>query len=203
MLRKGLLLAAALVACSLPVANFPAKAQTTDSLTPTSSPTQNVLTYCYDFGTSLWKRIDGGNTSNFLDGVAIPSTGCVPINYGLNYLFNGSSAWDRLRSAASQPQSPQGAARVSAEIGHQQQYNISAATTVKITGGRLGKVTVVTSAATTSAVCDVNGACAANNTILSIPASAPAGTVYDLNWPCSAGIRVEPGAGVVLAISYE
>jgi hypothetical protein len=65
------------------------------------------------------------------------------------------------------------------------------------------RVIVIVSAAAASSICDVNGACAAANTVLSIPASTPVGTIYELNWPMASGIRVEPGAGVTLAVSYN
>jgi hypothetical protein len=66
------------------------------------------------------------------------------------------------------------------------------------------KVTIVTSAAAASTVIDSAGTSAtAANTILTIPASTAAGTVYTLNWPCFVGLSVIPGASVVLACTYS
>ena len=66
------------------------------------------------------------------------------------------------------------------------------------------KVTIVASAAAASYVIDSAGTSQSNsNTILTIPASTAAGTVYTLNWPCFVGLSVIPGSSVVLACTYS
>lgn len=82
--------------------------------------------------------------------------------------------------------------------------NITATTVVKAAPGRVTRVVVVATAAAASTVndCTTTGAVAAANTILNIPASTTVGTVYIVDWPCSQGITVAPGASVTLAISY-
>ena len=79
-------------------------------------------------------------------------------------------------------------------------YNITAATVVKATPGVLHKISVTTAgAAGTANNCTTTGAVAAGNLILAIPATAG---VYTLNWPCSAGITIAPGAAQVVSVTY-
>lgn len=77
--------------------------------------------------------------------------------------------------------------------------NIAAATTVKASAGRLFRVSVVVAGAA-GVICDNNGACAAANIVGALPAVV--GT-YEFNWPMLTGIRVEPGAGQTVAITYQ
>ena len=82
--------------------------------------------------------------------------------------------------------------------------NISAAQVVQPCSGRISRVSVITSSSSAGAVYDgtaTTGNTAANQ-VLAIPASAPVGTVYWLDWPMSAGIVAVPGSGGVLAVSY-
>ena len=79
-------------------------------------------------------------------------------------------------------------------------YNIAAATVVKATPGTLHKITVlVAGAAGTANNCTTTGAAATANQICVIPATV--GT-YVLDWPCSAGITIVPGAAQVVVASY-
>jgi len=78
--------------------------------------------------------------------------------------------------------------------------NITAATVVKATPGRIVRVAVTTAGAagsiydhaTTSGV-------AAGNLIAAIPATVG---VFDLDWPCAVGIVVVPGAAQVCSVSF-
>ena len=79
-------------------------------------------------------------------------------------------------------------------------YNITAATVVKATPGTLHKIVVlVAGAAGTANNCITTGAVAAANEIFVIPATVG---VYTLDWPCSAGITIAPGASQVVTVSY-
>jgi hypothetical protein len=78
--------------------------------------------------------------------------------------------------------------------------NISAATVVKATAGRLVQVNVLVAGAV-GAIYDNNltsGNSAANQ-IAVIPAVVGA---YWIDWPCTTGICVTPGAAQVVAVSY-
>jgi hypothetical protein len=85
--------------------------------------------------------------------------------------------------------------------GTSQAYNITAATVIKATPGRLVRISVVTagSAAGTANDCDTTGAAAIGNQIAAIPNAV--GTIV-LEWPCATGIVVVPGTSQVLAVSY-
>lgn len=85
--------------------------------------------------------------------------------------------------------------------GNLSRLNITAATVVKATPGRIAKVTVnVAGAAGTVSDCITTGAVAASNLVWAIPAVVG---VYDLDWPCLLGIVVTPGAAQVVSISYN
>lgn len=85
--------------------------------------------------------------------------------------------------------------------GSSAQYNITAATVVKATPGRLVRIDVITagSAAGTANDCATTGAAAVGNQIASIPNTV--GSI-ELDWPCATGIVIVPGTSQVLAVSY-
>lgn len=80
-------------------------------------------------------------------------------------------------------------------------YNITAATVVKATPGKLAYISVVTagSAAGSANDCATTGAAAAGNKVATIPAAVG---VIPVNWPCGTGITITPGSGQVIAVSY-
>jgi hypothetical protein len=81
--------------------------------------------------------------------------------------------------------------------------NVTAATQLFTGVGTIYRVVVNVSAANASYVIDSAGTTqAAGNTILTIPASTTAGTVYTLNWPCLTGGAIIPGGTVTLAVSF-
>jgi hypothetical protein len=85
--------------------------------------------------------------------------------------------------------------------------NLTAPAVIKPTPGRLMRVTVLAanaSAAVTLNDCTTVAATAAANQFFVIPANTPAGTVYFLEWPCSAGIVIAGAAlgGGMFAVSY-
>lgn len=66
------------------------------------------------------------------------------------------------------------------------------------------RVIVNVVSASAGAIIDSTGTTpTAANTILPIPASAPIGTIYTLNWKCFQGLSVVPGAGGALNVSYS
>ncbi len=79
--------------------------------------------------------------------------------------------------------------------------NITTATIVKATSGRLMKVSVIVAGSATGTVNDVatTGAAAAVNQIGTVPQSVGT-TTFD--WPCADGLVVVPGSGQTLAVSY-
>ena len=87
----------------------------------------------------------------------------------------------------------------------QSALNISAASVVKATAGRLVRVSVIVLGSTAGSCNDsaTTGGAAQANQILAIPASAPVGSVYYLDFPTSNGIVCTPGASGVLAVSYD
>lgn len=90
--------------------------------------------------------------------------------------------------------------------GSANKYNITAATAVKATAGRICKITVVATITGSLSVndCATTGAVAASNTVCTIPtASCPAGTVINLDWPCTTGIVVTPGSVGTVAVSFD
>ncbi|WP_430229704.1 hypothetical protein [Paraburkholderia tropica] len=91
--------------------------------------------------------------------------------------------------------------------GSANKLNITAINAVKATPGRICKVTVIAAAtAGNFAVYDVatTGAAATANAIIKYTASWPAvGTVFNLDFPCAAGIVVDPGTGGQVAVSFD
>ena len=81
--------------------------------------------------------------------------------------------------------------------------NITAATVIKATPGRLFKIIVNTAGSTagTASDCTTTAAVAAANLIANIPSTA--GLVMALLWPCASGIVITPGTGQVLSVSYS
>ena len=81
-------------------------------------------------------------------------------------------------------------------------YNITAATVVKATPGKIAKISVIVagSAAGSANNCITTGAAAVGNQVAAIPAAVG---VIDVNWPCSAGITIVPGTGQTIAVSYS
>lgn len=90
--------------------------------------------------------------------------------------------------------------------GNASKLNVTTQTVVKATPGTLFRITVLTVA--TGGTFGANdaattGAAAASNAILAIGASWPAaGTVFELEWPCSNGIVVNPGTGGAVSVSF-
>ena len=79
--------------------------------------------------------------------------------------------------------------------------NITSATVIKATSGRLFKVSVIVAgAAGTINDCATTAAAAASNQVGTSPAVV--GTI-DFNWPMATGIVVVPGAGQTVAITWE
>jgi hypothetical protein len=80
--------------------------------------------------------------------------------------------------------------------------NITVATVIKASPGRLAKVSVVVAGTGDGTVndCTTTGAAAVANQFGAIPAGAGI-SVFD--WPCGTGIVVVPGAGQTLAVSYS
>lgn len=78
--------------------------------------------------------------------------------------------------------------------------NITTATVVKATPGRLVRINVVVAgAAGTANDCATTGAAAAANVICAIPAAVG---VINVEWPCATGIVITPGAAQVVAVSF-
>lgn len=85
--------------------------------------------------------------------------------------------------------------------GSTNKLNITAATVVKATAGRICTVVVnVAGAAGTLNDCATTGAAAAANLIFAIPATVG---VYKVDFPCLAGIVVAPGAAQVVSVSFD
>lgn len=84
--------------------------------------------------------------------------------------------------------------------GTQNVLNITTATVVKATKGRIGKVIVNTAGSTVGTVSDSATTASAANLIYNIPDTVG---IYDLNFPCATGILITPGTGQVLSVSYN
>jgi hypothetical protein len=90
--------------------------------------------------------------------------------------------------------------------GGSSRLNITAATNVKTTPGRVYRVIVnnTSAASGVSTIIDSTGtSVTAAATILVIPAAAAAGTTYLIDWPCAVGISVVPGSGAIISIAYD
>lgn len=86
--------------------------------------------------------------------------------------------------------------------GRSSALNISVATVVKASSGRLVRINVVTAGTTTGTANDTTtiGGAAATNEIFAIPNTVGS---YFLDWPISNGIVIVPGTGQVVAVSYN
>lgn len=78
--------------------------------------------------------------------------------------------------------------------------NLTAATVVKATPGKVYRVVVNTAGGTAGGIYDA--ATTAGNVAANLIASIEAAGVYDLQFPCLTGILFEPGSGMVAAVSY-
>jgi hypothetical protein len=85
--------------------------------------------------------------------------------------------------------------------------NITTPIVIKASSGRLVKIvvnTVATGGVLSAHDCATTGAAAAANQIIGIGAAWPAaGTVIPLDWPCAAGIVVDPGTGGNVSVSFD
>lgn len=91
-------------------------------------------------------------------------------------------------------------ALLTASGGTKSSLNITAATVVKATPGRLVRISVTTAGAAGSVNdCATTGAAAAANLIGVIPATVG---VLTFEWPCATGIVITPGAAQVVSVSY-
>lgn len=84
--------------------------------------------------------------------------------------------------------------------------NVTAATVIKATAGRICKITVNTVTSTSLVVSDVatTGAVAAANLVLSVAAAQlTAGQIINLDFPCTTGIVVNPGTAGVVSVSFD
>lgn len=80
-------------------------------------------------------------------------------------------------------------------------FNMSAATDVKATPGRVLKISVLVAGSVAGSINDSSVANkAAGNQIYSIPNTVG---VYDIDWPCLTAISVSPGTGQTVALSYD
>ena len=80
--------------------------------------------------------------------------------------------------------------------------NVTAATLVKASRGRIANISVITAGSTVGSANDVAsiaGALAANE-VFAIPNIVG---MYNVDFPCQNGIVVTPGTGQVIAISYN
>lgn len=80
--------------------------------------------------------------------------------------------------------------------------DITAATVVKATPGRLIRVSVLVAGSATGTVndCATTGAAATANEVFVIPETVG---VYTLEWPCLVGIVIVPGTGQTISVSYS
>lgn len=77
----------------------------------------------------------------------------------------------------------------------------NATTQIRTGAGFVRKIAVQAAAAVT---CDVYDNTATTGTpIFTVPASAPVGTVYNLDFPFALGLRVVIGAGLQLSIDHS
>jgi hypothetical protein len=83
--------------------------------------------------------------------------------------------------------------------------NLAAGTTVvKAQPGRLVRLSIITAASTGGSAndCKTTAAVAIANQVLTIPANALAGTIYELDWPMLTGITIVVGTSGVIACYY-
>lgn len=80
-------------------------------------------------------------------------------------------------------------------------FNITAATAVKSTSGRVAKVSVLVAGSSTGSVNDsaTTGGASVANQLAVIPDVVG---IYNIDMPVSNGIVVTPGTGMTIAVSY-
>jgi hypothetical protein len=80
--------------------------------------------------------------------------------------------------------------------------NLTAATVVKATAGRICRVSVIVAGSTNGTVNDVatTGGAATANEVAVIPDTIG---VYDIDMPCTTGIVFVPGTGMTAVVSYS
>ena len=101
---------------------------------------------------------------------------------------------------------PQGPISVSTnDGGSQNTLNIGAAMLVRTGNGRLATIVIIAQSNSVGSAYDSasTGAVGAANEIFQIPANAPVGSVFPLNFPVSQGIVIVPGAGGVVAVAWS
>jgi hypothetical protein len=81
-------------------------------------------------------------------------------------------------------------------------FNVTAATVIKNSFGRVAKISVITAGSTAGSVNDAatTGAAAVGNQLAAIPNAV---SVIDLDMPFANGLVVTPGTGQVLAVSFQ
>lgn len=86
--------------------------------------------------------------------------------------------------------------------GRNSSLNITAATVVKASSGRLVRINVLTAGSTTGTANDATttGGASASNEIFSIPNTVGS---YYLDWPVTNGIVIIPGTSQVISVSYQ
>lgn len=91
--------------------------------------------------------------------------------------------------------------------------NLTAAAAIKATPGRIAKAVIIAPGSTSGTFtlnnCATTGAAAAGNVVWTLPYNSTmniAGTIFDLDMPCSTGITLSavPGGGSpIIAVSYR
>lgn len=90
---------------------------------------------------------------------------------------------------------------VNSQQGTGSALNMTAATLVKASAGRLARISVLVAGTGVGSANDAASvaAAAAANQVFVIPTTVG---VYLIDWPCASGIVVTPGAGQTLAVSF-
>lgn len=81
-------------------------------------------------------------------------------------------------------------------------YNLTSATTIKASPGRVAKLSVLVAGSAAGSINDCADV-ASTSTANEIAITQTTVGVYDIDWPCAAGISITPGTGQTLALSYE
>jgi hypothetical protein len=81
-------------------------------------------------------------------------------------------------------------------------YNVTSATVIKPSLGRVYHISIVVAGSAAGTLNDAatTGSAAASNEIMALPNTVE---VIDVNWPTTTGIVVVPGTGQTIAISWE
>jgi hypothetical protein len=175
-------------------------ADNADAVATTTGLSRNTAEL-FGFNGTNWDRlVSAGNQA---DGVGNSSLGVLKVG-SFNMVYNGSN-WDRQKSAASGPagNTTNGIAAVVSYQGSSTALNITGASNAKASAGRFFKAIVIVAGSTATNICDTTTACAAANTVLSIPSTAVVGQIYDVNAPMTTGIRIEPGTGATINVIYQ